>query len=118
MSSVCSLSQSSRGSAYSPLVVVGAVLATMMFAPRCLLFFFRLFYCGVGSDAAQDNHGRRRRQCLARDPEGGLAAPVDVELLANLLHERVERGREAMHRQHHGGAQSPGDVGYAVERHG
>ena len=33
------------------------------------------------------------------------------------LHEFVERRHEAMHRQHHGGAQPPRDVGDAVERH-
>ena len=42
---------------------------------------------------------------------------VDDELLADQAHEFVERGSEAVHRQHHGGAQPLGDLGDAVERH-
>jgi hypothetical protein len=40
----------------------------------------------------------------AKSSGSGLA-PVDLELLADLLHELVERGGEAMHRQYYGRAQ-------------
>src|SRR6202030_1838116 len=54
----------------------------------------------IASNSVEDNDGWCRRQGLAGDCQGPLAAPVDLELLADPAHELVERRHEAMHWQH------------------
>src|SRR3954447_17244098 len=54
------------------------------------------------SNPVENNDRRRTRQRLSRNPQGTLGPDVDLELLADPAHEFVERGHEAMHRQHHG----------------
>src|ERR1700757_5159244 len=54
----------------------------------------------------QDDHRRRRGQRLAGHSQGALAANVDLERLADALHELVQRSREAVHRQYDRGAQA------------
>src|SRR6266576_5915740 len=56
------------------------------------------------SNAVENNNRRRGRQLVPRDSQRALGSHIDFELLADLAHELVERGHEAMHRQHHGGA--------------
>src|SRR3954453_2756556 len=70
------------------------------------------------SHPVEDDHRRLRRQRIPGHPETSFHAPVDLELLADALHEIIERGGEAVHRQHDRGAQPLGDLGDAVERHG
>src|SRR6202140_2310189 len=70
------------------------------------------------SDTVENNHRRRARQRLTRNPQRSLRPHIDLEPLADPAHEFIERGHETMHRQHDGGAQPPGDFRNAVERHG
>src|SRR6185436_19919869 len=65
--------------------------------------------CAPDSHPIENDHGRRARQRLSRNFQGALGALVDDELLADQAHEFVERGSEAVHRQHHAGTQPLGD---------
>src|SRR5579864_6159180 len=84
--------------------------------PYPLTVFETAFRVGV-SDTTKNDHGRRTRQRFPRDRQTAIGSLVDLELLADLEHELVERRGETVHRQHDGSAQASRDLGYAVERH-
>src|ERR1700753_1085372 len=116
-SSVCCASQSSCGFAYSPLAAAGAVLTRMNSLPVSFVLV-RNYSNAAASNAIENDPGRRARQAFPRYLQGPLAADVDRELLADPVHELLQRGREAVHRQHHRGAQAAGDLGGARGRTG
>src|SRR6516164_10634196 len=70
------------------------------------------------SDAVENNHRRRCGQRLAGNLQRARIPAIDLELSSDPIHELLQRRRKAVHRQNNGGAQSPCDLGYAVQRHG
>src|SRR3974390_1675108 len=91
ISSLCSASQSSRGSAKSPVFNAGAVLAAMgihsLIAAISCEIFWTISGLGLRLHAVQNDYRGRGGQRLPGNPQRTFAADVDLELLADALHE-------------------------------
>src|SRR6516162_4929428 len=82
-------------------------------APR-----YQVILVSLISNAVENNHRRRCGQRLAGNLQRARIPAIDLELSSDPIHELLQRRRKAVHRQNNGGAQSPCDLGYAVQRHG